>query len=188
MDSWGVLACYPWRTFDPLREGHSTKDLRIIRTDLPSLLVLYYSQSGRHQGLTHWQSCTQQNAAYLCTALVHFQSPPPQRNLHPYSVPATTLKIRVEKTKGFRVVSHQPCTNIPNPPKDIIHTTLPSYNPKTLPPEEKGSKDHTTALSWHTTPLEGAPTKHIFQAGTTLSRNPHSRKHRWGSPPYIPPR
>ncbi len=33
VDSWGVLACYPRRTFYPLSDGPSTRDHRITMTD-----------------------------------------------------------------------------------------------------------------------------------------------------------
>ena len=33
MSSWGSSACYPWRTFDPLRESPSTRYFRITKTD-----------------------------------------------------------------------------------------------------------------------------------------------------------
>ena len=54
MDSWGVLACYPRRTFYPLSDGPSTRDHRITMTDFR----LCSNRHSRSQaGLCH---CTQQ--------------------------------------------------------------------------------------------------------------------------------
>ena len=54
MDSWGVSACYPRRTFYPLSDGPSTRDHRITMTDFR----LCSNRHSRSQaGLCH---CTQQ--------------------------------------------------------------------------------------------------------------------------------
>ena len=54
MDSWGVLACYPRRTFYPLSDGPSTRDHRITMTDFR---LCSTCQSRSQAGLCH---CTQQ--------------------------------------------------------------------------------------------------------------------------------
>ena len=54
MDSWGLSACYPRRTFYPLSDGPSTRDHRITMTDF-RLCSTCLSRS--QAGLCH---CTQQ--------------------------------------------------------------------------------------------------------------------------------
>ena len=54
VDSWGVSACYPRRTFYPLSDGPSTRDHRITMTDF-RLCSNCHSRS--QAGLCH---CTQQ--------------------------------------------------------------------------------------------------------------------------------
>ena len=46
MNSWEVLACYPWRFFDSLSESLSTKDSRITTADFrPCSICLSRSQA-----------------------------------------------------------------------------------------------------------------------------------------------
>ena len=54
VDSWGVSACYPRRTFYPLSDGPSTRDHRITMTDFR---LCSTCQSRSQAGLCH---CTQQ--------------------------------------------------------------------------------------------------------------------------------
>ena len=54
MDSWGVSACYPRRTFYPLSDGPSTQNHRITMTDFR---LCSTRQSHSQAGLCH---CTQQ--------------------------------------------------------------------------------------------------------------------------------
>ncbi len=54
VDSWGVSACYPRRTFYPLSDGPSTQNHRITRTDFR---LCSTCQSHSQAGLC---SCTQQ--------------------------------------------------------------------------------------------------------------------------------
>ena len=54
VNSWGVSACYPRRTFYPLSDGPSTRDHRITMTDFR---LCSTCQSRSQAGLCH---CTQQ--------------------------------------------------------------------------------------------------------------------------------
>ena len=54
MDSWGLSACYPRRTFYPLSDGPSTRDHRITMTDFR---LCSTCQSRSQAGLCH---CTRQ--------------------------------------------------------------------------------------------------------------------------------
>ncbi len=54
VNSWGVSACYPRRTFYPLSDGPSTRDHRITMTDFR---LCSTCQSHSQAGLCH---CTQQ--------------------------------------------------------------------------------------------------------------------------------
>ena len=54
MDSWGLSACYPRRTFYPLSDGPSTRDHRITMTDFR---LCSTCQSHSQAGLCH---CTRQ--------------------------------------------------------------------------------------------------------------------------------
>ena len=54
VNSWGVSACYPRRTFYPLSDGPSTQNHRITMTDFR---LCSTCQSRRQAGLCH---CTQQ--------------------------------------------------------------------------------------------------------------------------------
>ena len=57
MSSWELSACYPWRTFDPLRESPSTWNFRITKTDFRLCSTcMSRSQAGFYFYALRWMS------------------------------------------------------------------------------------------------------------------------------------
>ncbi len=100
VDSWGVSACYPRRTFYPLSDGPSTQNHRITRTDFR---LCSTCQSRSQAGLC---SCTQQPISDRLeptfARLRYSFGGEPQSNCPSFSVPipANGTRLDTRQQKG----------------------------------------------------------------------------------------
>jgi len=113
MSSWGVSACYPWRTFDPLRESPSTWNFRITKTDfrLCSTCVSRSQASFYFYALRCMSDASELTFIQLWYS---FRVRRPSETTHHAGSPFK----KGEKTQSARVVSHE--RKLP----PILHTRI----------------------------------------------------------------
>ena len=105
VDSWGVSACYPRRTFYPLSDGPSMWNHRITMTDF-RLCSNCHSRS--QASFCHYtlKSDFRPDRANLCAPPLLFGRRPPQSNYPPRRVPFLASEERLDITNTKGSISH----------------------------------------------------------------------------------
>ena len=105
VDSWGVSACYPRRTFYPLSDGPSIQNHQITMTDF-RLCSNCHSRS--QASLCHYtlKSDFRPDRAYHCAPPLLFGRRPPQSNYPPRRVPFLGSEKGLDITNQKVGISH----------------------------------------------------------------------------------
>ena len=92
-------------------------------------------------------------------------------------------RVRVQKTKGYRVVSHHPCTHFPNPPKVIMHHTTTTKSSAHTHPKADMRRPFT-----HHPPAKEEDTRRPPSNGTMMHYSLERRTPGQHTPNRSPPR
>ena len=131
VDSWGVSACYPRRTFYPLSDGPSIRNHRITMTDF-RLCSNCHSRS--QAGFCHYtlKSDFRPDRANLCAPPLLFGRRPPQSNYPPRRVPSLASERRLDITNKKSSISRCDSTETGAPASmSTAYPTHPIHNTTT---------------------------------------------------------